>query len=54
MPLTQEIALRVADVMRQYKLHTVDAIIYATGLEKNISIITGDQHFKNLPNIEMI
>ena len=35
-------------------LHTVDAIVYATGLQRKIVVVTGDQHFKNLPGVEMI
>jgi predicted nucleic acid-binding protein len=53
-PLTQEIALRAADVKQLYRLHTIDAIVYASGLQRNIEVVTGDQHFKSLPNVEMI
>jgi len=53
-PLTQDIALRAADVKELNRLHTVDAIIYATGLQRNAAVVTGDQHFKGLPNVEMI
>lgn len=52
--IDSEIALRAADVKQKQGLHTVDAIIYATALQKNIPVITGDQHFKGLPNVEMI
>lgn len=53
-PLTQEIALRAADVKHEHDLNTVEAMIYATGLQRNMPVVTGDQHFKNLPNVEMI
>lgn len=53
-PLDQVVALRAADAKRRYGLHTVDAVIYATALEKHMSVITGDQHFKDLPDVEMI
>ncbi len=54
LPLTQEIALLAADVKQRYGLHTVDALVYATGESRNIVVVTGDQHFKNLPNVEII
>ncbi len=54
LPLSQEIALSAADVRQRYGLHTVDAIIYATGEGRNMTVVTGDRHFKNLPNVELI
>ncbi len=54
LPLGQEIALSAADVKQRYGLHTVDAVVYATGEHKNIVVVTGDPHFKNLPNVETI
>ena len=53
-PLNAEIALLAAEVKQKYKLHTIDAIIYATVQYKNLTLVTGDQHFKDLPNVEMI
>ena len=47
LPLDKDTALSAAEIKQKYKLHTIDAIIYAT-------LITGDQHFKDLPNVEMI
>jgi len=52
--LNAEIALLAAEVKQKYKLHIVDAIIYATAQYKNLTLVTGDQHFKDLPNVEMI
>jgi len=54
LPLTQEIALLAADVKQRYGLHTVDALVYATGESRNLAVVTGDLHFKSLPNVEMI
>ncbi len=54
LPLNQEIALLAADVKQRYGLHTVDAVVYATGESRNIVVVTGDQHFKNLPNVEIV
>jgi predicted nucleic acid-binding protein len=53
-PLSQEIALQAADEKQIRGLHAVDAIVYATGLQRKIMVVTGDQHFKNLPGVEMI
>lgn len=52
--LDEEIALLAADVKQKHKLHTIDAIIYTTAQHKKLTLVTGDQHFKNLPNVEMI
>lgn len=53
-PINEEIALLAADIKQKYKLHTVDAIVYASSQFKNLILVTGDQHFTSLPNIEMI
>lgn len=53
-PLDEEIALLAADIKHEFKLHTVDAIIYATAKNKNLLLVTGDSHFKNLPNVEIL
>jgi len=52
--LDVEIALLATDMKQKHGLHTIDAIIYATGEQKNLIIVTGDNHFKNLHNVEMI
>ena len=49
-----EIALLAADIKQRYNLHTIDAIIYAGAQGKSLPLVTGDQHFKNLPNVEML
>ncbi len=53
-PLSQEIALQAADERQRRGLHTVDAIVYATGLQRKMTVVTGDHHFRNLPGVEMI
>jgi predicted nucleic acid-binding protein len=53
-PLDEKIALLAADVKHEFKLHTVDAAIYATARDKNLILVTGDSHFKNLPNVEIL
>jgi len=49
-----KIALIAADIKQGYKLHTVDALEYAAAQHKNFTLVTGDQHFKNLPKTETI
>ena len=53
-PLDKEIALLAADVKQKHKLHTIDAIIYATAQRRDLTLVTGDQHFRGIPNVEMI
>ncbi len=48
-PLDTAIALRAADLHRQYKLATADAIVYATAQEHDAELLTCDEHFKGLP-----
>lgn len=43
-------ALQAADLHRQYKLATADAIVYASALVNNAQLLTCDAHFANLPN----
>ncbi|MEM3070848.1 MAG: type II toxin-antitoxin system VapC family toxin [Candidatus Bathyarchaeia archaeon] len=53
-PLDIEIALLAAEMKKEYRLHTVDAIIYATSQRRRLILVTGDAHFKGLPNVEII
>jgi len=41
-------------VKLRHKLHTIDSIIYATSQHRNLILITGDQHFEDLPHVEII
>jgi len=52
--LNKEIALLAADFKHKHRLHTIDAIIYATAQHRGLVLVTGDQHFRGLPNVEMI
>ena len=49
--LDTKIALQAADLHRQYKLATADAIVYASALVNNAQLLTCDAHFANLPNV---
>ena len=53
-PVNKDIALSAADIKQKYKLHTIDAIVYASSQHKKLILVTGDQHFMGVPNVEMI
>lgn len=50
-PLETRLALRAAEVCRQHRLATADAIVYATALEHGVELLTCDAHFKELPGV---
>jgi len=52
--LTTNIALSAAELCRQHKLATADAIIYATALAYGAELITCDGHFEKLPGVTYI
>jgi predicted nucleic acid-binding protein len=51
---TESIALYAAELGVQYKLHALDALIYATALNEKATLVTCDAHFKDLPHVEYI
>lgn len=53
-PVNKDIALPAADIKQKHKLHTIDALVYASSQHKKLILVTGDQHFKDMPNVEMI
>lgn len=53
-PLDTRIALSAADLHRQYKLATADAIVYATAIEYGADLLTCDAHFEKLPGVLLI
>jgi len=53
-PLDTRIALLAADLHRQYKLATADAVVYATALEHGADLLTCDAHFEGLPGVVLI
>jgi predicted nucleic acid-binding protein len=53
-PLDTRIALSAADLHRQYKLATADAIVYATAIEYSADLLTCDAHFEKLPGVLLI
>lgn len=53
-PLDTRIALLAADLHRQYKLATADAIVYATARDFGAELLTCDAHFENLPGVVVV
>jgi predicted nucleic acid-binding protein len=52
--LDTRIALLAADLHRQYKLATADAVVYATAREYAAELLTCDAHFENLPGVVVV
>lgn len=52
--LDEPLALFAADVSIKYNLAMADAIVYATAIQKNSRLITGDEHFEGLPMVVFI
>ena len=50
-PLDTPIALLAADLHRQHKLATADAIVYATARARGADLLTCDAHFEKLPGV---
>lgn len=49
---TANIALHAAELSVTYKLHALDALVYATALEHDAELVTCDAHFKDLPQVD--
>lgn len=52
-PLDTAMALLAADLHRQYKLATADAIVYATARQQGADLLTCDRHFQGLPGVRL-
>lgn len=50
-PLDTSTALLSADLHRQHKLATADAVVYATAVQHGAELLTCDAHFKGLPGV---
>jgi predicted nucleic acid-binding protein len=53
-PLDTRIALAAAELHRQYKLATADAVVYATARESGADLLTCDTHFAGLPGVVLV
>ena len=49
-PLDTSLAVYAAEVSRRHTLAMADAIVYATALQKNATLLTFDAHFNGLEN----
>lgn len=52
-PLDTAVALLAADLYREYRLATADAIVYATARRHEASLLTCDAHFEGLPGVAL-
>ena len=52
-PLDTAIALLAADLGREHKLATADAIVYATARHRQAELLTCDAHFEGLPDVAL-
>ncbi|MDX8386119.1 MAG: type II toxin-antitoxin system VapC family toxin [Gallionella sp.] len=50
--LDTSLALEAANIAREFKLATADAIIYATALQHNAKLVTSDAHFAKLRHVK--
>lgn len=50
-PLDTSLALLAADIGREHRLSTADAIIYATARQYHATLVTSDAHFERLPHV---
>lgn len=52
-PLDTTLALLAADLHREFKLATADAIVYATARSRGAELLTCDAHFEGLPDVAL-
>ena len=52
-PLDTGIALLAADLHREHKLATADALVYATARRQGAALLTCDAHFEGLPDVAL-
>ena len=52
-PLDTTIALLAADLHREHKLATADAIVYATARHRDAELLTCDAHFEGLQDVAL-
>ena len=52
-PLDTTIALLAADLHREHKLASADAIVYATARHQRAELLTCDAHFESLPDVAL-
>jgi predicted nucleic acid-binding protein len=50
-PLTASLALNAADISMRHGLAMADAIVYATSVDREAQLITGDADLRDLPGV---
>lgn len=53
-PLTPSIIAECINLRRTKKIKTPDAIIAATAIIQNLTLLTSDRDFKNIPHLKMV
>lgn len=49
-----EIASSAAELSAKHNLHATDLIVYATAMQHECRVLTGDRDFNKLPKVEML
>lgn len=50
-PLSEDIALSIAEISLKHTLPMADAIVYATAMREACPVVTSDTHFKGLEDV---
>lgn len=53
-PLDEALCVSAADISLEFALPLADSIVYATALANGATVVTSDDHFKGLPEVEFI
>jgi len=53
-PLDDRLALEAADYSLRHRLSLADAVVYATAQAHHATLITSDEHFRGLPEVEYL
>lgn len=53
-PLSDQLSTTAAELSIKHKLPMADAIIYATAVAYDATLVTSDAHFEGLPQVEYI
>ena len=53
-PLDTRLALAAADIAREHRLATADALIYATARAARAEVVTCDGHFRGLARVVLV
>ena len=54
LPLSRKVVAECVKIRRQKRIKTPDAIIAATAIVHNLTLMTNDSGFKNIPNLNTV